>query len=83
MSTRIQPIRRNAGTGQQYLAGQETDTRASVLVPCFSTGVWFAHPQPPVISFLQDLLQRLNEVPQQWDQAAANEVGEERGGEMC
>ncbi|KAK9867440.1 hypothetical protein WJX84_006632 [Apatococcus fuscideae] len=47
----------------------------SYMSPCQSTGAWFASPTPSAILFLEDLLERMTvSHPEQWDQAAWNEV---------
>ncbi|KAK9804674.1 hypothetical protein WJX73_008441 [Symbiochloris irregularis] len=61
-------------TGSQYLEATNDPTQGHAITPCWSTGLWFAHPHTPVSGFFRDLLQRLIEQEAEWDQAAAQEV---------
>ena len=65
-----------AHAGKQYLTGTADPVSKAnhPITPCFSTGMWFAHPRPATTQFFRDLLQRMLEVHVEWDQAAAQEV---------
>lgn len=70
----------NAVRGGQYVEGSFSVNQSDARVqrhnsPCQSTGAWFAAPTRPAISFLEDLLDRMTvSHPEQWDQAAWNEL---------
>lgn len=48
---------------------------AKHLSPCQSTGLWFSEPRDATVEFLEHMLDwMLNQHPEQWEQAAWNEV---------
>lgn len=50
------------------------DVMPYAMLPCMSTGLWFAHPTRPASALLRDILYRLETKPEQWEQVTANEV---------
>ena len=65
-------------SGQFLVFAQKYDPLNQLAVtstPCMSSGMWVVHPRNITVQFLQTLLERLDSVPYQWEQAAFNEVG--------
>ncbi|KAK9794068.1 hypothetical protein WJX73_005218 [Symbiochloris irregularis] len=55
--------------------GEDFDKGAAwVMVPCMSTGLWFAHPTRAAALFLDSVIKYLWIQPDEWDQAAVQEV---------